>query len=72
MPYLPITCYNVQRHSWKDRQGVGRIDLGNEIGHHTLPIKIIHQYSIKQTHRTRSSTTLASAPEPYSNWLWQV
>ena len=53
--------------SWKDHQGVGRRDLGNEMGHNTLPIKIIHPHSIKQTHRTRPSTALASAPEPFTN-----
>ena len=60
------------RRSRKDQQGVGRRDLGNEMGHHTLPIKNVHLNSIKQTHRTWSSTILACAPEPYSNWLWQV
>ena len=45
---------------------MGRRDLGNEMGHHTLPIKNV-QYSIKQTHRTRSSPTIPGAPEPYSN-----
>ena len=27
---------------------------------------------IKQTHWTRSSATLAGAPEAYTNWLWQI
>ena len=41
-----------QRRSRKDQQGVGRRDLGNEMGHNTLPIKNVHPNSIKQTHRT--------------------
>ena len=31
-----------------------------------------HPYSIQQTCRARSNTTLTSAPAPYTNWLWQV
>ena len=42
------------------------------MGHHTLPIKRMHLHSIKQTHRTRSSTTVAGAPEPCTNWLWHM
>ena len=36
-----------QRRSRKDQQGVGRRDLGNEMGHHTLPIKNIQTPSNK-------------------------
>ena len=48
--------------------------LENKMGHHTLPINGTHPYSRKQTYRTvtRSTTTLASAPEPYKNMLWQI
>ena len=40
------------RRSRKDQQDVGRSDLGNEMGHHTLPIKNVHPNSLKQTHMT--------------------
>ena len=72
-PFSVRACQTTHhRRSWKDQQGVGRRDLKNEMGHHTLPIKNVHPYSIKQAHRTRSSTTIAGAPEPYSNWLRNV
>ena len=63
-PFLRACQTTHQRRSWKDQQGMGRRDLGNEMGHHTLPIKNVHPYSIKQTHRTRSSPTIPGAPEP--------
>ena len=44
--------------------------LGNKMGHHTLLIKRIHPYSIKQTSSTRSNTTRSSAPEPCRSRLW--
>ena len=45
---------------------------GNKMGHLTLPMKSMNPYSIKQIRRTRSNTTLAGAPSPYTNGLWQV
>ena len=41
-------CGTHVRRSWKDQQGMGRRDLGNEMGHHTLPIRtFIHTPSNK-------------------------
>ena len=36
-PFLRACKTTHQRRSRKDQQGVGRRDLGNEMGHHTLP-----------------------------------
>ena len=39
-PFLRACKTTHQRRSRKDQQGVGRRVLGNEMGHHTLPINI--------------------------------
>ena len=71
-PFLRTSQATNQWRPWEDQQGMGRRNLENKMGHHTLPIKGIHPYSITQTYRTRSNTTLASAPEPYENRLLQI
>ena len=63
-----INYYNTSDAHWK----TSRRNLENKMGHHTLPIKGMHPYSITQTYRTRSNTTLAGAPEPRKNMLWQM
>ena len=59
------------RRSRKDQQDVGRSDLGNEMGHHTLPIKNVHPNSLKQTHMTWSSTILAGTVAISIVWVWR-